>query len=192
VNVPGPPRLIFVIRHGEKQESPSVPLGIDVDGVHDEHSLVPRGWQRAGALAQLFASFDRKLRPGLETPDCLRSPFYRDASQTSRRRTHQTLHPISQRLELTIHSTFAEDQQQSLVADILAEDREVTLVCWEHKHIPLLARCIPTVSGTIMPATWPDECFDVVWRFSRQTKAEYCFSQLPQRLLQGDSDTVIP
>lgn len=52
-----------MIRHGEKPPDSPPPHGVDVDGEHDPHSLVPRGWQRAGALATLFAPRDAAGRP---------------------------------------------------------------------------------------------------------------------------------
>ena len=48
-----PPHKILVIRHGEKP-TPLGPAGIKEDGREDDHSLVVRGWQRAGALASYF------------------------------------------------------------------------------------------------------------------------------------------
>jgi hypothetical protein len=67
-----PPAQIYLIRHGEKPADPptptappSPPFGIDVDGNQDIHSLLPRGWQRSGALAVLFAPTTGPLQAGL-------------------------------------------------------------------------------------------------------------------------------
>jgi hypothetical protein len=58
----GPPAQIYVIRHGEKPAdpptptaAPAPPFGVDLNGSQSIHSLLPRGWQRSGALAVLFA-----------------------------------------------------------------------------------------------------------------------------------------
>src|SRR5580693_7483053 len=63
--VDGPPEVIYIIRHGEKPD-PGPPHGVDFHGRKDEHSLLPRGWQRSGALTALFgpASGPRRGPPG--------------------------------------------------------------------------------------------------------------------------------
>lgn len=74
------PRLIYLIRHGEKPADPPAsspgahtapsgpPFGVDVDGNQSVHSLLPRGWQRAGALAVLFDPLSGRRRPGCARP----------------------------------------------------------------------------------------------------------------------------
>jgi hypothetical protein len=51
---------IMVIRHAEKPKvnpgEPDLGLGVSEMGEEDKHSLVVRGWQRAGAWAVLFGS----------------------------------------------------------------------------------------------------------------------------------------
>ena len=55
--MPGP-QQILIIRHAEKPPPLGPPPpGIKEDGSHDRHSLVVRGWQRAGALAHLSGHF---------------------------------------------------------------------------------------------------------------------------------------
>ena len=187
----GPPESIFLIRHGEKPETTSAPFGIDINGTQNPDSLLPVGWQRSGGLTTLFAPAVGSLRAGLLRPNILRSPLYGD---TDEHRTFQTIYALSLRLGLTICSTFAEGQESQLVADILSSDIGVTLICWEHDHIPALATAIPTVSGTTIPAPWPGERFDVVWCFHLQSNngsPEYSFTQIPEQLLYGDTDTVI-
>ena len=53
-----PPRQIFTIRHAEKPADDAAnsepPFGIDINGNPNPHSLTPRGWQRSGALTDLF------------------------------------------------------------------------------------------------------------------------------------------
>jgi hypothetical protein len=179
----GSPRTIFVIRHGEKPPDEPPPHGVDADGDHDPHSLVPRGWQRAGALVTLFAPCLGQFRPGLRTPTQLIAPNYDKAAENER--THQTILPLSDRLKLAIESDIAEGHEHKL-GKKLAEARDgVTLVCWEHKHIPAIATAI-CPNGSI-PSTWPDERFDVVWSFTRDpATGAYAFEQIPQLLLHGD------
>ena len=94
----GPPAQIYVIRHGEKPAdlptptaTPSPPFGVDVNGNQDIHSLLPRGWQRSGALAVLFAPTIGPLQAGLRTPMTLFSPDYGKPDKTQAHRTYQTI-----------------------------------------------------------------------------------------------------
>jgi hypothetical protein len=69
------------------------------------------------------------------------------------------------------------------------------LICWEHHNIPAIAAALPTAPGTVTPQTWPGDRFDVIWTFTLDPAAapvQYTFGQVPQQLLSGDSDTVIP
>jgi hypothetical protein len=43
------PEVIYIIRHAEKSLKPPL-SGVDFEGGQNEHSLLPRGWQRSGAL----------------------------------------------------------------------------------------------------------------------------------------------
>src|SRR5450756_55010 len=73
------PEVIYIIRHAER--ALKQPLsGVDFEGGQHEHSLLPRGWQRSGALAALFHPGFGPVRAGLQTPTCLlyTSPSPRD------------------------------------------------------------------------------------------------------------------
>ena len=48
-----PEQTILIIRHAEKPE-PGGDSGVDHTGAPDPRSLTVRGWQRAGAWAELF------------------------------------------------------------------------------------------------------------------------------------------
>jgi broad specificity phosphatase PhoE len=198
------PQQIYVIRHGEKPASPPAqphghhapspepPFGVDVNGNTDEHSLLPRGWQRSGALATLFDPAVGPLRPGLRTPAGLYSPFYGKPDKTQAHRTYQTIQALAGRLDLTIQSPVPEGREPVLVETVLASGTSVVLICWEHDHIPALAEAIPTADATVIPDSWPCHRFDVIWTFTLDPATGcYAFDQLPQRLLDGDADTVI-
>jgi hypothetical protein len=202
-----PPDVIYVIRHGEKPADPPpavpgqsppapvAPFGVDDQGNQDAHSLLPRGWQRSGALAALFDPALGTLQAGLQTPAALLSPFYGDPAKTAAHRTYQTIQGLSDRVGLPIVSTFAEGQEPQLAASVLSGDSGVVLICWEHDHIPALASSLPAIPETVMPQTWPGDRFDVIWTFTLVPGAasiQYTFSQVPQQLLSGDTDTVIP
>lgn len=197
----GPPAQIYVIRHGEKPAdlptptaTPSPPFGVDVDGNQDIHSLLPRGWQRSGALAVLFAPTMGPLQAGLRTPMTLFSPDYGKPDKTQAHRTYQTIQGLSGRLNLPINTPFAEGQEPALATAVVADYTGVVLICWEHQHIPALAQALPTVPGTTVPDPWPGDRFDVIWSFTvvrGSPDVQYTFSQIPQQLLAGDTDTVI-
>jgi hypothetical protein len=196
-----PPAQIYLIRHGEKpadsptpKAPPSPPFGIDVNGNQDIHSLLPRGWQRSGALAVLFAPTTGPLQAGLHTPMTLLSPDYGKPKKTQAHRTYQTIQGLSARLNVPINTPYPEGQEPALATAVVADYTGVVLICWEHQHIPAIAAALPTVSGTQIPAAWPGHRFDLIWSFSLNTGASsttYVFSQIPQQVLSGDSATII-
>jgi hypothetical protein len=187
-------RTIFIIRHGEKPETPGpgkkpkVPFGVDLDGLYDVHSLLAVGWQRAGALATLFAPHDGHYRSGLTRPGQLIAPAY--TTDPLVERTHETILPLSLLLKLEIESPFAEGDEDKLGKAMAASTAGVTLICWEHKGIPVIA-------GAICPEQapfpkWPGTRFDVVWSFVREAGANhYTFGQIAERLLVGDKSKPI-
>jgi hypothetical protein len=201
-----PPEVIYIIRHGEKPAdppsvdpgqpppTPAAPFGVDYQGVQDEHSLLPRGWQRSGALAVLFAPAVGASQAGLQIPAALLSPSYGKQGKTAAHRTYQTIQGLSDRLGLQIASDFAEGQEPQLAASVVSTYSGVVLICWEHRHIPSLASSLPATPGTVIPQTWPGDRFDVIWTFTLvpgAVPAQYSFGQVPQQLLSGDTGTVI-
>ena len=199
-----PPQQIYVIRHGEKPPDPPAaspdqttsqsgpPFGVDADGNQNVHSLLPRGWQRCGALAVLFDPAVGALQAGLRTPTALYSPSYGAAGKTQAHRTFQTIQGLAGRLGLPIQSPVPEGQEPALIEAILASGGQVVLICWEHHHIPALAQAIPTLDATTVPTAWPGDRFDVIWTFGLDpATGRYAFGQVPQQLLEGDTDTVI-
>jgi hypothetical protein len=191
---PTPPQQIYLIRHGEKPADPpdpGPPFGVDVDGNQNAHSLLPRGWQRSGALAALFDPAVGAPRAPLQTPTALYCPSYGDPTKTQVHRTFQTIQGLSERLGVSIQSLVPEGQEPDLADAILASGDQVVLICWEHHHIPLLAQAIPAADATI-PTKWPGDRFDVIWTFTLDpSTGRYVFGQVPQQLLDGDTDTVI-
>ena len=179
------PATILLVRHAEKPIENGPPFGVTIDGVLDPESLIPRGWQRAGALVSLFA-------PGADAtvrPSALPRPTHLFASQvgvdSSSRRPRETLEPLAERLGLTIDTRFLKEQAADVIDAIRGIDG-VVLVSWEHRLIPLMAeRIVGDPSG--LPAVWPSDRFDLVWVFEPdRAGSRYRFRQVPQMLLAGD------
>ena len=193
---PALPDVIYIIRHGERPEEPTprraapARRGVDFHGNQNEHSLLPRGWQRSGALAALFDPSQGPLRAGLRVPRMLISPSYGDSVKTAEHRTHQTIRGISDRLGIAIATDFAKGHEEQLAAELKKSGPGAVLICWDHAHIPTLASALPLVHGTVIPKTWPEDRFDVIWAFTLSDD-EYSFGQVPQLLLSGDTDTII-
>jgi hypothetical protein len=189
-----PPEVIYIIRHAEKPFKPHL-SGVDYEGGPNEHSLLPRGWQRSGALAALFHPDFGPLRDDLRTPTALVAPSWGHPHKTAAHRSYQTIQGLSERLGLPITSPFAQGQEQQLGDSLVRSHSGVVLVCWEHKHIPAIASALPLAGGTAIPEKWPGDRYDVIWSFTLAPEPgphRYTFSQIPQQLLSGDAETVIP
>ena len=188
------PEVIYILRHAEKPLKPPL-AGVDFEGGHNEHSLLPRGWQRSGALAALFHPDFGPVRAGLRTPTLLVAPSWGHPGKTAAHRSYQTIQGLSERLGLPITSEFAQGQEQQLADSLVRTCSGVALICWEHSHIPVIASSLPLVGGTAIPGKWPGHRYDVIWSFTRVPEPEpvrYVFGQIPQLLLAGDTETVIP
>jgi hypothetical protein len=189
-----PPEVIYIIRHAEKPLKPPL-SGVDFQGGHNEHSLLPRGWQRSGAIAALFHPDFGPMRAGLRTPTMLVAPTWGHPGKTAAHRSYQTIQGLSEQLELPITTEFAQGQEKQLADSLVRNCSGVALICWEHHHIPAIASSLPVVSGTAIPRKWPGHRYDVLWSFTLvpgSGPVRYTFSQIPQLLLAGDADTVIP
>lgn len=174
---------IMVVRHAEKPND--VDHGVSPAGLRDKSALSVKGWQRAGALVSLFAPPPEiSLHPALATPRFL------FASLVSSQRPLQTIVPLSEKLGLTINGG-QRGCEADLVRQITACDGPV-LVSWQREQIPQLAKLLLEGSPDKdkHPASWPPHRFDVIWVFNLEAGV-YRFSQVPQRLLAGDSDSGI-
>jgi hypothetical protein len=189
-----PPEVIYIIRHAEKPLKPPL-SGVDFQGGHNEHSLLPRGWQRSGAIAALFHPDFGPMRAGLRTPTMLVAPTWGHPGKTAAHRSYQTIQGLSEQLELPITTEFAQGQEKQLADSLVRNCSGVVLICWEHHHIPAIASSLPVVSGTALPHKWPGHRYDLLWSFTLAPgpgPVRYTFGQIPQLLLAGDADTVIP
>ncbi|WP_340540915.1 hypothetical protein [Nocardioides sp. GXZ039] len=184
------PDLVMLIRHGEKPADPPAkppPHGVDIEGRHDAHSLLPLGWQRAGAIAVLFAG-----DPGapLARPTAIFAPDY--GEQTESHRTTQTVAPLARRLELSVQTPVERGHEPRLVSRFLAVTEGSLLVCWEHHHLPALAQAFAAQVGIAtedLPPQgrfWPEDDFWTILVFARQDDGGYSVASLSEDVLAGD------
>jgi hypothetical protein len=177
------PETLLLIRHGEKPVKDD--SGVDQHGNVDGDGLIPKGWARAGALATLFDANDITLRSTLPSPDALVSPLYSKPIH----RTCLTLLPLAKRLDLKIHRKNSVTDAKGAAGELLQMDARVVLVCWEHHNlvdiVSEIGKLATVTNPHDLPSTWPDDRFDVIWRFDSADSA-WTFSTGDQQLLQGD------
>ena len=180
---------VFVIRHAEKPDAELGIRGINEQGEIDPASLSTRGWQRAGALANLMDPTNGRFQHG-----ALARPQFLFASKPLRRRGSrrpvETLVPLAQKLAVRINTGFQRAETEEMVAEVVA-CKGVVLICWQREYIPEIASLILD-SDKIAPRDWPDDCFDMIWVFDLlPSRAKYTFKQVPQQLLDGDLSSPI-
>lgn len=175
---------IMLLRHAEKPAKDSAPFGVNRKGQRNKEALTVRGWQRAGALTNLFAPANGHFQhPLLATPQFLYAskPLLRKGS----RRSLQTITPLGEKLAVKINSDFERSNFDSMINDVFSRNG-VVLICWQREYIPDIASLI-LGKKTIAPSDWPEERYDMVWVFDLdRTSSTYSFAQVPQELLGGD------
>jgi hypothetical protein len=176
---------IFLIRHAEKPDGSA--NGVDITGSSDADSLIPRGWQRAGAWAVFFTSKD-----GLPAPNRIyaATPLNEkvaphDKTGSNSKRPVETVTPLADKLGQKLKEGFTKGQESALADEIKALNG-ITLVCWQHEIIPTIAKLIAGDDAGV-PDPWPDDRFDVVWRFQGGSADSWSFDQVCPCLVQGDS-----
>ena len=179
--MPGPDK-IMLIRHAEKpQPGVPIPAGVDENGNNDPHSLLVRGWQRAGALVAFFSA---PTRAGIAVPSVIfGSGVTSDPSvipmDAQSLRPQETVGPLHDKTGIALRTDVAVGDEAGLIAALKACDG-VVLVAWEHKRIPIVA------GGFIdNPPEW-GERFDAVWVLDRGPDGSYALAILNQDLLAGD------
>lgn len=177
-------QFIMILRHGEKTADPAPHQAVDEHGNHDEHSLTVKGWQRAGALALLYAEPALLRRRGLAQPRqlyaCAVSPDHPS------KRCEQTVAPLAMRLGVAPHIGYTKGDEEALARAIVMAGVDA-LVCWEHKALPALAQAL--APGKPVPPRWPDARYDLIWCVRRdlgKAGPRVTFRQVPQNLLGGD------
>jgi hypothetical protein len=183
------PLKIMVIRHAEKPSSSPADYGVTMEGKRDKECLTVRGWQRAGALASFFAPSNNSF-----SDPALAKPQYLFASKATRRngslRAINTITPLAEKLAIRINSKFYKFDTNKMLEDVFL-CVGVVLICWQYEYIPNIAKYI-LGNKKISPQGWPEDRFDMVWVFERDTLThQYSFHQVPQSLLIGNSSTPI-
>jgi hypothetical protein len=178
---------IMVMRHAEKPNGAT--MGVKVSGESSARDLTVRGWQRAGALACLFAP----ARGALQS-DLLAKPAFLFASapvdapeggNSRSRRSHETLMPLAELLGLGINLSFSKGEEKALARAAQACDGPV-LIAWQHENIAAIVNSI--LGAATAPALWPAERFDMIYVLTlNPSEDQYSLAQVPQCLLAGDS-----
>jgi hypothetical protein len=174
---------IMIIRHAEKPPANGQPFGVTVEGDQDAESLTIEGWQRAGALACLFAPARGPLQaPKLATPGFLFASELKSGGGS--KRPVETITPLASKLKLTA-KTHKKSDIDKVAADAMSCGG-IALISWQHELIPSIANII-VGNQTTVPQSWPGHRFDIVWVFDLVASSNtYSFSQVPQCLLAGD------
>jgi hypothetical protein len=182
---------IMIIRHAEKPAGKVA--GVDEAGESSGHHLSVRGWQRAGALACLFAPAQGPLQnPLLAKPAFIfasaaaTDPEPRD---TKSRRSEETVTPLAQLIGVDINLTFSKGEEREL-AEAAKACHGPVLIAWRHEGIPGIAKYI--LGAEVAPQSWPKDRFDVVFVLTlNPLDGTYSFAQVVQRVLAGDSSEPI-
>jgi len=180
---------IILLRHAEKPAKDKEPYGVTPTGEHSKESLSVRGWQRAGALTNLFAPANGHFQHiSLAKPQFLYAskPLRRKGS----RRPIETITPLAEKLAIEINSDFQRSDFEDMVQEVVAL-KGVVLICWQREYLPDIASLILD-SKDIAPLDWPEDRFDLFWVFDlERASSRYRFKQVPQKLLGGDLTTLI-
>lgn len=182
--------MIMVMRHCEKPTDTH--KGILTNGSQSEHSLIVRGWQRAGALIPFFApNRGGTMNEGLVRPAYLFATCPdaqgADCSDQSRRE-EETLSGLSEKLKVDLNLGFGEGQEAEIARAAIACNGPV-LIAWDHNRIIELAKALAPEQS--IPGKWPGDRFDMIFVFRLQPDGTYKFLQVPQLLLAGDTDQPI-
>jgi len=179
------PDTITIIRHAEKPLAKNrAPFGVTAEGEENFKSLTVKGWQRAGALAVLFAHGSSAI--GLRRPTLI----YASSPSGPSRRPIETIMPLAAKLHITPNVSFTKGDEAALAADVLTQDGHV-LICWQHEQIPVLAKYLTGQDAVDrpVPALWPDDGYDDVWSFSRDNDGSWRFTLLAQNIFHHGSET---
>lgn len=142
------PTKIMIIRHAEKPVTSNglTYNGINEQGGPDEDSLIPQGWERAGAVANVFYPINNIA---LQNPE-LKAPNYIYASNPNvqaigekqpSRRPYQTISALYEKMlhsipsaPVILNKSFEADGYPAMVTDVLKQFGTI-LIAWQHQDI---------------------------------------------------------
>jgi hypothetical protein len=166
------PALVLLIRHAEKPPDEAVSV-----------SLSPQGRKRADALPGLFTRSQARPVP-------FPAPQFLFATKNSKHshRPVETVTPLAVNLGLRVHAEIADEDFAKVAGELFGKTKyagKTVLICWHHATLPDLAHAL---GATDAPGHFKGSVFDRVWQISYDDQGEAAFTDLPQRLLPGDSD----
>lgn len=174
---------VMLIRHAEEPDAGGGSLGVDERGRPDQDALSVRGWQRAGALAQLFRAGDGQ-HGGQGAAAGLLAPPAAIFAATDPGKSHRplcTVQPLARLLDLPVDTRFGSEGDPAALLAAVQAARGPVLLCWRHQAMAGLARAL---CGGPQHA-WDATRYDLVWVFERHG-GRWRLTELPQRLLAGD------
>src|ERR1044071_3507150 len=175
---------IMLLRHAEKPAKDEAPFGVTEQGERSKESLEVRGWQRAGALTNLFVPSNGHFQhPSLAKPQFLYAskPLRRKGS----RRPIETITPLAEKLAIRVNTNFPRNDYESMLDEVF-RCKGVVLICWQREYIPEIASYI-LGNKKVGPRSWPEDCFHIVWVFDLdRSSSKYTFKQVAQKLLADD------
>jgi hypothetical protein len=184
--MPGKAPKIMVIRHAEKPNG--AVTGVKASGESSARDLTVRGWQRAGALACLFAPARGPLQNELlAKPAFIFASAAVDAPEggnSRSRRSHETVMPLAELLGIGVNLSFSKGEERALAKAAQACDGPV-LIAWQHENIAAIVNFILGMQAA--PSLWPAERFDMIYVLSLEAGSDtYSLAQVAQCLLAGD------
>ncbi|WPU93473.1 histidine phosphatase family protein [Mucilaginibacter sabulilitoris] len=130
-------RLIF-IRHAEKPD--------------DGDNLSCMGLNRAMKLPEV-------LKAKFGVPSYVYVPALHLGKSTPRGRMFQTVSPFAIKYNLTVNSSFEEENAAGLAVELTAKKGTI-LIVWEHSQIKPILKALGL---NVKNLQWPNDDFDTIW-----------------------------
>jgi hypothetical protein len=160
------PKTVILIRHAEKP--------VDKDDIH----LSEKGYARAKALPGFFTKFSkggmiRLFAQGQKRADSSLRPI-------------ETLLPSSKKFGQEINHQFVKDDSPAMVEFLKSSSTfngKTVVISWGHDEIGMISQKLGKDNGE-----WSSAQFDRAWVYQFNSVGKLMkFSNLPQKLLPGDS-----